>query len=215
MSEFEERAEVVIGLFRDLFDCDGQRFGSPSLGVLGISDGLDGVQWNAGYSRSEQTASLGVNLEGKKYDDWPVARLIEREMSHPILLTQYRARVARPEMVTVSWQRDAWQVSSRVRIKESRLSPTPIELDRLDGDGWTRALRRARDCLDPKREYRGRRRTKVTLRRSGQMVEREVSPHLHFKMCIVETAPDAMRRAKSNLEGLHEWAAHQARRLEL
>ena len=123
MSEFEERAEVVIGLFRDLFGCDGQRFGSPSLGVLGISDGLDGVQWNAGYSRSEQTASLGVNLEGKKYDDWPVARLIEREMSHPILLTQYRARVARPEMVTVSWKRDAWQISSRVRIKESRLFP--------------------------------------------------------------------------------------------
>ena len=32
MSEFEERAEVVIDLFRDLFDCDGRRFGSPSLG---------------------------------------------------------------------------------------------------------------------------------------------------------------------------------------
>ncbi len=63
MSEFEERAEVVIGLFRDLFGCDGRRFGSPSLGLIGISDGLDGVQWNAAYFRSGQTATLGVNLD--------------------------------------------------------------------------------------------------------------------------------------------------------
>ena len=210
MSEFEGQAEVLIGLFRDLFD-DGRRFGSRSLGYLGISDGLRGVQWNAAYFRSEQTASLGVNLEGMKYDDWPVARLIEREMSHPILLTQYRAKVARPEMVTVSWRRDAWQVSSRVRIKESRLRPTPITLDRLKGDGWTRALQNARKCLYPKRGYRGRHRTKVTLRRSGQVVEREVTPHLHLGMRLAATTPQVMRRAKSNLKALHDWATRQAR----
>ena len=149
-----------------------------------------------------------------KYDDWPVARLIEREMSRPILLTQYRARVARPEMVTVSWRRDAWQVSSRVRIRESRLAPTPIALDRLDGDGWSCALERVRECLDPKREYRGRRRIKVTLSRSLQVVEREVTPHLHFGMRLAATTPQAMRRAKSNLTALHDWASHQARPLE-
>ena len=211
MSEFEERAEVVIDLFRDLLDCAGRRFGSLSLGLLGISDGQDGVQWNAWYSRSEQTAWLGVNLEGKKYDDWPVARLIERELSHPLLLTEYRARVAKPERVTVSWWRDAWQVSSRVPIKESRLSPTPIALGRLDAGGWKRALQSARECLDPKRGYRGRRRTRVTLRRSGQMVERHVTPHLQFKMLLAETAPDEMLRAKGNLEALHDWASCQAR----
>lgn len=108
MSEFQERAEVVIDLFRDLFDGNGQRFGSLSLGVLGISDGREGVQSNAGYSRSEQSAWLGVNLEGKKYDDWPVAQLIERELSQPRLLTGHRPRVAKPGRVTVSWSRDAW-----------------------------------------------------------------------------------------------------------
>ncbi len=143
MSEFEERAGIVIDLFRDLFDCNGQRFGSLSLGLLGISDGRDGVQWNAWYSRSEQTAWLGVNLEGKKYDDWPVARLIERELSHPLLLTEYRARVAKPERATVNWWRDAWQVSSRVPIKESRLSPTPIGLGRLDAGEAQPPVRRA------------------------------------------------------------------------
>ncbi len=122
----EERADIVIGLFRDLFACEGRRFGSRSLGVLGISDGCEGVQWNVAYYERDETARLAVNLEGMLYDGWPVARLIEREISHPLLLTKYRGRVPRPEMVTVSWWRDAWQVSSRVRIKESRLAPTPI-----------------------------------------------------------------------------------------
>ena len=176
MSVLDERAGVVTGLFRDLFECDGQEFGSRSHGVLGISDGFEGVQWNAWYSQREETAWLGVNLEGKKYDDWPVARLVEREISHPLLLAEYRVRVARPEIVTVSWTRDAWQAGYRVAIKESGLPPTPIALDQLDIDDWTRALRCARECLDPKREYHGRRRTEVTLLPSGRMVERWVSP---------------------------------------
>ena len=171
-------------------------------GLLGISDGREGVQWNAAYFRSQQTASLGVNLEGMKYDDWPVARLIERELSQPLLLTEYRARVARPEMVTVRWHRDAWQAAIRVPIKESSLDPTPIALHRLDGEGWKRALRSARECLDPKRGYRGRRRTKVTLRRSGQVVERQVTPHLHLGMFLAKTTIDEMRAAKRNLEAL-------------
>lgn len=213
MSEFEERAEVLIDLFREVFDCDGRRFGSLSLGYLGISDGRQGVQWNAGCTRSEHAASVGVNLEGMEYDDWPVARLIERELSQPLLLSRYRADVARPAMVTVNWRREAWQVSSRVQIKEARLSPTPIALHRLDDEGWKRALQGAKECLDPKRGYRGRLRTKVTLRRSGQVVERQVTPHLHLGMFLTRITLGEMRRAKSNLDALHDWASHQARRL--
>ena len=209
----DDQARVVTGLFRDLFECDGQRFGSPSLGVLGISDGFEGVQWNVWYSQRKETAWLGINLEGKRYDDWPVARLVEREIAHPLLLTEYRVRVARPEEVTVSWKRDAWQVGSRIRImeSESRIPPTPIALNLLDSDGWTSALGCARECLDSKRKYRGRRRTKVTLRRSGQTVERDVSPHLQFKTRLNESTPHAMQRAKDNLEALHEWGTRQAR----
>ena len=211
MNVLDKRAGIVIGLFRELFECDGQRFGSPSLGVLGVSDGIEGVQWNAWYSQRDETAWLGVNLEGKKYDGWPIARLIEREFSHPRLLTEYRVRVARPEMVTVSWTRDAWQVSSRVRIRESRIAPTPIALDRLDIDGWVRALRCARECLDPKRNYRGRRQTNVTLLRSGQMVERWISPHLQFETRFDESAPHTLEQAKDDLEVLQEFATRHAR----
>ena len=105
-------------------------------------------------------APTGVNLEGMKYDDWPVARLIEREISRPLLLTRYRRKVARPDKVTVLWARDAWQYSARPRIKEADLAPTPIPLDRLDGQGWEDALRGARECLNPRKQHRGRKKVR-------------------------------------------------------
>ncbi|MDE2763072.1 MAG: hypothetical protein OXQ94_04195 [Gemmatimonadota bacterium] len=76
-----EPADALKRLFRELFECPGRDFGHPSRGVLGVSDGSEGVQWNAGYDIRRDAASLGVNLEGMKYDDWPVARFIERELS--------------------------------------------------------------------------------------------------------------------------------------
>ena len=207
----DQQAEIVIGHFRELFKCDGQRFGSPTLGVLGQSDGIEGVQWNAWYSRRDETAWVGVNLEGKEYDSWPIARLIERELVDPLLLTEYRAKVERPETVTVSWNRDAWQATGRIRIKESCIAPTPITLDRLETIGWAHALECAKECLDPRRNYRGRRRTDVTQLSSGLMVERQVSPHLQFKTRLAESTPEALKAAKKNLEILHEFANHQAR----
>lgn len=213
MSVLEERAERVIGLFRNLFECAGQTFGSPSHGVSGVSDGYEGVQWNAGYSQHHEAAWLGVNLEGKKYDDWPVSRLIEREIADPLLLSEYRIRVARPGIVTIRWTRDAWQAGVRVKIKESRLPPTPVALDQLDDGGWTRVLRCAKGCLDPERNHRGRRRTTVTLFRAGELVERDVSPHLSFKTEFDWFGGNTLLQAKNNLAPLHEFAIRQARPL--
>ena len=59
---------------------------------------IEGVQWHAGY---DEIAWIGVNLEGMLYDGWPIARLIKRELSNPLLLSEYRDRVPRPETVTV------------------------------------------------------------------------------------------------------------------
>ena len=61
-------ADTLKSLFRDIFQCRGRDFGSPSRGVLGISDGNEGVQWNAGYYPRDGAVWLGVNLEGMKYD---------------------------------------------------------------------------------------------------------------------------------------------------
>ena len=51
--------------------------------------------------------------------------------------------------------RDAWQNPARPAIRETNLGPTPIALDRLDGQGWADALRGARECLDPRKQHRG------------------------------------------------------------
>ncbi len=82
-------SEALKSLFRDIFGCRGRDFGSPSRGVLGISDGNEGVQCSAAYRPGDGFVWLGVHLEGMQYDDWPVARLIEREISRPFLLTRY------------------------------------------------------------------------------------------------------------------------------
>ena len=204
-------ADALKALFRDVFRCPGRDFGSPSRGVLGISDGNEGVQWNTGYRPGDGFVWLGVNLEGMKYDDWPVARLVEREISRPLLLTRYRRQVARPDRVTVLWARDAWQYSARPPIKEANLAPTPIALDRLDGQGWADALRGARECLDPRKRHRGRRKVPVTLLSSQRQVEMYVSPHLKIGTPLAEITARAMREARENLEALWEFAAHQSR----
>lgn len=211
MSVHTHPADTLKSHFRDIFRCRGRDFGSLSRGVLGISDGNEGVQWNTGYRPGDGFVWLGVNLEGMKYDDWPVARLIERESSRPLLLTQYRRQVARPERVTVHWTRDAWQVRARPRIREANLAPTPITLDRLDDQGWAEALRGARDCLEPRKQLRGRRKVPVTLLPSQRQVEMYVSPHLKIGTPLAEITSRAMSEARSNLETLYGFTVEQSR----
>ena len=126
------------------------------------------------------------------------------------------SKVARPDRVTVLWARDAWQYSARRRINEANLAPTPIALDRLDGQGWADALRGARECLNPRKQHRGRNKVPVTLLPSKRhprerQVEMDVSPHLKIKTPLAEITPRAMRQARDNLEALYEFAAHQSR----
>ena len=177
----------------------------PSLRVQGISDGREGVQWNAWHSPPHEEVWLGVNLEGKKYDGWPVMRLIERELSHPLLLT---IEVARPEVVRVSWRRDAWQCGYRLPIAESEIPPTPITLNRLDSDGWTRALTDARECFDLTRGDVRRRQTRVTL--PGRQVQRELTPHLQFKIKLNSPSEGELRQARGCLKPIHRFAMKQA-----
>ena len=183
------------------------KFGSLSRGVLGVSDGNEGVQWNAGHYPRDGAVWLGVNLEGMKYDDWPVSGLVEREISRPLLLTRYRRKVTWPDQVTVIWARDAWQYSARRRIKEANVAPTPIALDRLDGQGWADALRGARECLNPRRQHRGRRKVPVTLLPSRRhpwerQVEMDVSPHLKIRMPLGGITPRALQDDRHALESV-------------
>ena len=55
--------DTLKSLFRGVFGCRGREFGSPSRGVLGISDGNEGVQWNAGYRPGDGFVWLGAGRE--------------------------------------------------------------------------------------------------------------------------------------------------------
>ena len=69
-----------------------------------MSNGTPGTAPGDGFVR------LGVNLEGMRHDDWPVARLIEWEIARPLLLTRYlrKGRKTRRSHRAV----DAWRVAA-------------------------------------------------------------------------------------------------------
>jgi hypothetical protein len=198
---------------------DPNLFGSPSLGISGMCDGTDGVQWNAWvqWHGGKQMAYAGVNLEGKVYDGWPVARLIERESAEPMLFDAIEL-VAHPSAVEVLWYRDAWQVVARPPILEKLIGGSPRLLHTLTSDEWAAMLREAYNCLDAERGHRGRARQAVTMT-TGAIRDLEVSPHLQLRQAFWPRDPSsadgwlpALDETMANLRPLHAFVTSQARR---
>jgi hypothetical protein len=160
------------------------RFGSASLGWLGVCDGAAGVQWNTWLHRREDSADV-VNLEGLKYDDWPIARFIEREFRHPRLFEVTR-QLAAPESIQMMFHRDVWRYAARPAIEERHIGLSRQALAQVDPNGWKRTLQEAYECLDPDCGHRRRGRQIVTTK--GGRVELSVSPHLLFRQRISDAA---------------------------
>lgn len=209
-------AEDLIGAFSTEFGVtvtDENRFGSVSLGWLGVCDGAEGVQWNTWLHRAENAAYVAVNLEGLKYDCWPVARFIEREFRHPRLFEVAR-QLAAPQSIQMIFHRDAWQVSSRPAIEERYIGLSGRALTELQPEGWKRTLQEAYDCLDAERGHRHRGRQVVTTK-SGR-VELPVSPHLQFRQQISDAAETQrdwaprLRRAREALQPLYDYVKEQS-----
>ena len=196
-------AEDLIGAFGAEFGVavtDENRFGSVSLGWLGVCDGAEGVQWNTWLHRAENAAYVAVNLEGLKYDGWPIARFIEREFRHTRLFEVAR-QLAAPESIQMIFHRDAWRFASRPAIEERHIGLSGRALTEIDPEGWKRTLQEAYDCLDAERGHRHRGRQMVTTK-SGR-VELSVSPHLQFRQRISDAA-EAQREWTSRLRGAQE-----------
>lgn len=187
-----------------------RRFGARASGVEGMSDDAQGVQWNLTIHRSDGRATFGVNLEGMKYDGWPIARLLRRETDRPTLHEFATSLQSANGIEVVIW-RDAWQASSRVQIEERFIPPTPIALSALTEEGWRDCLEEATACLDDSRALLGRGRQTVTLSGKRQKVEREVSPHLQFRIPLHGKTKEAIRAAKAALQPLYEWAIERSR----
>lgn len=215
MSSVETSLVTVVAAFETTFQITSRPFGSPNSRWRGASDDAKGVQWNAGVDRDQGSAYVGVNLEGMKYDGWPITRLIERELAHPTLL-QMRDLHPDTALVSLTWSRDAWQASARLPIDEREIGGGPILLADLTTEMWLAMLREAYTCLDPERNHRGRVLQTVTLKRGP--IKRWVSPHLHFACTLWQgptpKAPDAealMARGAKVLKPVYEFVRDRSR----
>ena len=209
-------AEDLIVAFSTEFGItvtDDNRFGSVPLGWLGVCDGAEGVQWNTWLHRGENAAYVGVNLEGLKYDGWPIARFIEREFRRPRLFDVAR-QLAAPESIEMIFHRDAWRFASRPQIEERHIGLSGRVLTNVDANGWKRTLQEAYACLDAERGHRHRGRQMVTTK-SGK-VELSVSPHLQFRQRISDAAEGQrewlprLQRAREALQPLYNFVKEQS-----
>jgi hypothetical protein len=186
-------------------------FGKRSTWIGGLSDANEGVQWNAGYDPRDGRRWLGVNLEGMQYSEWPIARLINRELRNATLPALVR-EVGGTDPMYVLWARDYWQATSRPKILEGEIAPTPLPLSRLTEDGWRHALEGALACLDRKRNWRGRAIQEVTLATTGRRLEGSVSPHLTFVLPADERTSwlEFLGHAKARMQPFYDWTSDRA-----
>lgn len=196
--------------FCEIIHGQPRRFGSPAKRFGGLSDDNQGVQWSAGFNPVDGRRWLAINLEGKKYDNWPIADLILNELDRPLLpsLVSQCGRDINGEIV---WQRDYWQRTAKPPIFEHYILPTPVTFLGLTEEQWREALHGALTCLDPARGYRGRATQEVTLRVANKMVpDGEVSPHLSLKYLGPFTDwKSFLTEGKARLWPFHEWASQQ------
>ena len=157
--------QQLIDAFRSRFGV-GRGFGSPALGHRGVSDGEEGVQMNC-WTEKEGPAFASVNLEGKKYNGWPIARFIEREMAGSTLMDVVD-RLPPHARIEIVWMRDAWGTDGgRLSIKEQFIGGTPIPIGDLTVETWSACLAGAWACLSQDKNGRGRRRSQTVTTTTG------------------------------------------------
>ena len=146
-----------------------------------MSDGNEGVQWNIRIFAETGETQLGVNLEGKKYTNWPITNFLLTEIENPQIY-DVRDRLTDTDQVFLRLVRDAWQVTARPSIIERFIGIGNIALQDIDSDLWESMLTEALACLSEERGYRGRAIQDVTLKnqpkRGDRKREMQVSPHL-------------------------------------
>lgn len=169
----------VLQSFTSILNIKGRPFGQLNKPLFGMSDGAEGTQWNLSISKETGDIRLGINLEGLKYKDWPISRLILSEMDKPTINT---LDIQSPENVFIRFSRDAWQASSRSAIKESLIGGKEISLSACNTETWLSILTEAATCLNEEKNFHGRKKQSVTLISKQQNGEQarimEVSPHL-------------------------------------
>jgi len=188
---------LLTDVFKTIMGVSGRLFAGTSKTYDGMSDDAEGVQWNvATFKDKPERARLGVNLEGMKYDDWPIARFIESELKSRALLSL----PVENEKIYVGFFRDAWQVTNRPAIEERSLGCSGISLEAMTDLQWKKTLEDAYACLDPQNNHRGRAKQQVTLSNSGIVKTMEVSPHLQIYTTIWSIFPADFQEARTSMQ---------------
>jgi hypothetical protein len=179
---------------------------------VGVREAVDGVQWHVSLERQNGLRRLAVNLEGLAYRDWPIARLIQRELAEAKLF-EVILTLANPRAIEVHLTRDAWKgPRTRVAVEEWSLLPRR-PLSDLSPHAWRIALTQAAASLAGPAGGRGSKR--LTRLNKLASEEFEVSPHLNFAVKLISggTASERlveMRTAMTQLEPLHRFVVHAA-----
>jgi len=202
----------VLSLFTKITECKGRPFGQLNKPIFGMSDGKEGVQWNIRIHRETQEIRLGVNLEGKKYIDWPIATFILNELESSGI-EELKNKLEDPIHVFIRFMRDAWQVTSRPIIAEELIHEREVPISAIDPPLWHSMLGEALECLSEAKGYRGRNEQVVTLVKQPKRGQRtrsmEVSPHLTI-WTPINLSGDVTAEIEAGvkrLEPVHEWVS--------
>lgn len=183
---------------------------------FGMSDGNEGIQWNLSINPDIEKIRLGVNLEGKKYSNWPITDFILSEINKPSL-NFLKGKIQNPDQLFLRFVRDAWQVTSRPEIIEKYFGGNEIPLSKLTEYLWRSILIEARGCLNEKQEFRGRNLQKVTLstppKNGDQIRMMEVSPHLTIwtPVHMTDNMTDNLKYKIEQLRPVYEWLSELCR----
>jgi hypothetical protein len=202
----------ILALFAKTTECKGRSFGQLNKPFFGMSDGKEGVQWNIVIHRETQEIKLGVNLEGKKYINWPIATFILNELRTPGI-EELKKELEDPGRIIVRFLRDAWQVTSRPFIEEELIQGREFPISEIDSTVWHSMLGEALECLSEATGYRGRSEQVVTLvnqpKRGSRTRSMEVSPHLIIWTpvnCLGDAAAE-IEVGVNRLKPIHEWVS--------
>lgn len=196
--------DMIAGAFRRVLRRDGTPFGSSALRWGGMHDATEGVQWNAGMDPRLPERWVSVNLEGLRYDGWPLARLIRKEMLRPTLpaLALGSTRLA---TVRMSMDREFWTGRNRVHWE----SIADLPLADITESEWRRVLSEARNCLASPGGGRSR---ASFVSKTGAQVFAESTPHLAFRVTAseVDDWERFIRDGFDCLDPLYDWTEKRA-----
>ncbi len=202
----------LLQSFTSVLNVKGRPFGQLNKPTSGTSDGNKGVQWNISISSNTGIIEFGVNLEGLKYKNWPIATFILSELDSPNI-GEIRSILKKPEDVYIRFSRDAWQFTSRPNIVEKYLGGKEVSFAEIDSDHWALILHEALKCLDSEKNYRGRADQTVAREskpKTGEQVEiMQVSPHLTIwsSMTLDGDITENMQNKLAELQPIYDWVA--------